>query len=76
MLDLLFGVPPTVLRVHGATMSTGDIVAVCVIAALVLATAITLVIAAYRSTRKQPLVKEAEQPMVHVPEEEKIPVLR
>ena len=76
MLDILVGLPPFIHGAHGATMSTGDIVAVCVIAALVLATAITLVIAAYRSTRKQPLVKEAEQPMVHVPEEEKIPVLR
>lgn len=79
MLDILFGVPPIIQRVHGAaTFSTSDIVAICVIAGLVLATAITLVIAAYRSAQKQAQVKEVEQPPAHVskhiPEEEKIPI--
>ena len=69
MLDILVGIPPIVRVAHGATMSTSDIVVVCVIAALVLAAAITLVVAAYRSARKQPQVKEVEQPRVRVPEE-------
>lgn len=79
MLDILSGVPPILQRVHGtATMSTTDIVVICVIAGLVLATAITLVIAAYRSAQKQARVTAVEQPPVHVsehiPEEEKIPI--
>jgi large-conductance mechanosensitive channel len=76
MLDILFGIPPNIQHVHGATMSSGDIVATCIIAALVLAAAITLVVAAYRSVQRQSQLKEAEQPQVHVPEKEKILVMR
>jgi large-conductance mechanosensitive channel len=76
MLDLLTAIPPILQHVHGATMSTGDIVVICVIAALVLATAIALVVAAYRSVQKQSQVKEAEQPEVQAPEKEKILVTR
>ena len=37
MLDILVGLPPFIHGAHGAAMSTGDIEAVCVIAALFIA---------------------------------------
>jgi len=86
MLDLLTAIPPII---HKAMATSNDALATWVligfIVALVLVATITLVIAAYQSVQKQAQMKEyealpqpqgGEQPLVHAPEEEKIPVLR